>query len=160
MTVLFSDASGYTTLAETLDPELVRELMGAIYSKASDIINRYGGRVDKLMGDAVLAVFGDPVAHEDDAERAVRAAIELHEAVDELRPRFEAAAGTSFEMHSGINTGVIVTSDMESDRLSGPLGDMVNVAARLQGKAQSGEILIGPDTARLIGPRFELTDLG
>lgn len=160
VTVLFSDAAGYTTMAESLDPETLRELMGVIYTTADEIVTRYGGRVDKLMGDAVLAVFGDPVAHEDDAERAVRAAMELHEAVDVLRPRFEAVAGAGFEMHSGLNSGVIVTSGQETDRLSGPLGDMVNVAARLQGLAVSGEILVGPDTARLIVGRFDLTDLG
>jgi hypothetical protein len=81
VTVLFSDASGYTSLAEHLDPEVVREVMGEVYGAAREIVERYGGRVDKLMGDAVLAVFGDPVAHEDDAERAVRAALDLHGAV-------------------------------------------------------------------------------
>ncbi len=160
ITVLFSDASGYTEMAEDLDPEVVRELMGLVYARADAIVGRYGGRIDKLMGDAVLAVFGDPVAHEDDAERAVRAALELHRAVEDMRPAFEARAGRSFAMHSGINSGVVITSELDGDRASGPLGDMVNIASRLQALAAAGEILIGPETQSLVHGRFELTDLG
>jgi len=160
VTVLFSDASGYTSLAEHLDPELVREVMGEVYASAREIVERYGGRVDKLMGDAVLAVFGDPVAHEDDAERAVRAALDLHVAVRAMAPSLEARVGRSFEMHSGINTGVIVASDSREDRESGPLGDMVNVAARLQSFSETGEIIVGAETIALVGSTFELEDLG
>jgi len=161
ITVLFSDASGYTQMAEGLDPEVVREVMGLVYAKADAIIEKYGGRIDKLMGDAVLAVFGDPVAHEDDAVRAVRAALELHAGVDTMRPMLEArGGGHSFAMHSGINSGIVVTGDLEGDRASGPLGDMVNIASRLQSLAASGEILIGPETAALVKDRFELSDLG
>ena len=161
ITVLFSDASGYTEMAEDLDPEVVREVMGLVYAKADAIIEKYGGRIDKLMGDAVLAVFGDPVAHEDDAVRAVRAALELHAGIEAIRPQLEArGGGTSFALHSGINSGIVVTSDLVGDRASGPLGDMVNVASRLQSLAASGEILIGPETAALVRDRFEITDLG
>jgi class 3 adenylate cyclase len=160
VTVLFSDASGYTSLAEHLDPEVVREVMGEVYGAARGIVERYGGRVDKLMGDAVLAVFGDPVAHEDDAERAVRAALDLHVAVREMAPSFEARVGRSFEMHSGVNSGVIVASDSRQDRDSGPLGDMVNVAARLQSFAGAGEIIVGAETMALVGATFSLHDLG
>lgn len=160
VTVLFSDASGYTSLVEHLDPEVVREVMGEVYGAAREIVERYGGRLDKLMGDAVLAVFGDPVAHEDDAERAVRAALDLHGAVREMAPSLEARVGRSFEMHSGINTGVIIASDSRQDRDSGPLGDMVNVAARLQSFAGEGEIIVGAETIALVGPTFELEDLG
>ncbi len=158
--MLFSDASGYTSLAEHLDPEVVREVMGEVYSTAREIVEKYGGRVDKLMGDAVLAVFGDPVAHEDDAERAVRAALDLHAAVREMAPSLEARVGRSFEMHSGVNTGIIVASDSMEDRDSGPLGDMVNVAARLQSAAGAGEIIVGAETIALVGATFNLHDLG
>jgi class 3 adenylate cyclase len=160
VTVLFSDASGYTSLAEHLDPEVVREVMGEVYGAAREIVERYGGRVDKLMGDAVLAVFGDPVAHEDDAERAVRAALDLHGALRAMAPSLQARVGRSFEMHSGINTGVIIASNSRQDRDSGPLGDMVNVAARLQSLAGEGEIIVGAETIALVGPTFELEDLG
>ena len=160
ITVLFSDASGYTTMAEHLDPEVVREVMGRVYAQAESIAVRYGGRVDKLMGDAVLVVFGDPVAHEDDAERAVRAALELHAAVDAMRPELEALTGSAFRMHSGINSGVVITGDLHDDRASGPLGDTVNVAARLQSLAASGEVLIGPETYTMVKSRFAFADLG
>lgn len=103
--------------------------MGRVNARAEAVALRYGGRVDKLMGDVVLVVFGDPVAHEDDAERAVRAALELHAAVDAMRPALESLTGSSFQMHSGIDSGMVVTGDMHGDRASGPLGDMVNVAA-------------------------------
>ncbi|MCB9371791.1 MAG: AAA family ATPase [Microthrixaceae bacterium] len=159
VTVLFTDASGYTELAEDLDPETVRELMASVYEEAESVVARYGGRVDKLMGDAVLAVFGDPVAHEDDAERATRAALDIHAAVQAMAQRFEAAAGRSVTMHSGVNTGVIVTG-AAADLRSGPLGDMVNVAARLQSLAGPGEILIGPETRTLVEGRVSVTDLG
>lgn len=160
ITVLFSDASGYTTMAEQLDPEVVRDVMGRVYRTAESISARYHGRVDKLMGDAVLIVFGDPVAHEDDAERAIRAALELHAAVDAMRPDIEALTGSSFQMHSGINSGVVVTGELQGDHSSGPLGDMVNVAARLQSVAGSGEILIGPETYALVEGRFTFADFG
>ena len=90
----------------------------------------------------------------------MRATLELHAAVSELRPTFEARTGHSFEMHSGVNSGVVITSDLQGDRASGPLGDMVNVAARLQSLASAGEIYIGPETRSLVGSRFVLTDLG
>ena len=160
ITVLFSDASGYTTMAEQLDPEVVRDVMGRVYRQAEAISARFRGRVDKLMGDAVLIVFGDPVAHEDDAERAIRAALELHAAVDAMRPEIEALTGSSFQMHSGINSGVVVTGELQGDHASGPLGDMVNVAARLQSVAGSGEVLIGPETYALVEGRFTFADLG
>jgi class 3 adenylate cyclase len=160
VTVMFSDASGYTELAEDLDPEVVRELMWTVYDEAAAIVERYGGRVDKLMGDAVLAVFGDPVAHEDDADCAVRAALDLHDAVDAMGSQFEEVAGRAVEVHSGINSGVIVTGDTLDDR-SGPLGDMVNVAARLQSLAGAGEILIGAATRGLLrDDRLAVTDVG
>ena len=160
ITVLFSDASGYTSMAEHLDPEVVRDVMRRVYSSAESLAARYGGRVDKLMGDAVLVVFGDPVAHEDDAERAVRTALDLHAAVDAMRPDLESRIGSSFRMHSGINSGIVVTGDLNGDRASGPLGDMVNVAARLQSMADGGQVLIGPETYALVKDRFVVADLG
>lgn len=160
VTVLFSDVSGYTTMSERTDPEVLRNLMNLVYDRAAEIVDGYGGRIDKLMGDAVLAVFGDPVTHEDDADRAIRAALDLHAAVRALSPRFEEATGQSLNMHSGINTGIIVTSGSERDRFSGPLGDMVNVAARLQSAAGADEIVVGETTMALAGDGFVWRDLG
>jgi class 3 adenylate cyclase len=84
VTVFFSDLSGFTALNERLDPEDVRDIVNKVWDRAGEIVGRYDGRINKLLGDAVMAVFGDPVAHEDDPLRAVRAALELHEAVEAL----------------------------------------------------------------------------
>lgn len=161
ITVVFSDLSGFTAMSEHLDPEDVRAVMSDIFSRATKIIERYSGRVDKLLGDAVMSVFGDPVAHEDDAERAVRATIEIHAMVDELSPDYEARVGRSLQMHSGINTGIVVTSSSNVDTAdTGPLGDTINVAARLEDLSQAGEILLGPETAKQVAHVFELADYG
>ena len=161
ITVVFSDLSGFTAMSEILDPEDVQTVMGEIFSSATEIVERYSGRVDKLLGDAVMSVFGDPVAHEDDVERAIRATLEIHAAVDELSPRHEARIGTPLKMHSGINTGVAVTSSGSFDIAdTGPLGDTINLAARLEDLSEKGEILLGPETARLADGVFELADHG
>jgi class 3 adenylate cyclase len=161
ITVVFSDLSGFTAMSEHLDPEDVQTVMGEIFAKATEIIERYAGRVDKLLGDAVMSVFGDPVAHEDDVERAIRATLEIHASVDEMSPRYESRIGTSLKMHSGINTGVAVTSSGRLDMAdTGPLGDTINLAARLENLSERGEILLGPETARLADGVFELEDHG
>ena len=161
VTVLFSDLSGFTAMSEKLDPEDVQSVMGRIFAAATEIIERYDGRVDKLIGDAIMAVFGDPVAHEADAERAVRAVMEIHAAVDELSPSVEAQIGRPLIMHTGITTGVVVTSSGSFDTAdTGPLGDTINLAARLEDLSEPGEILLGPDTAGLVGHVFELEHHG
>ena len=108
-----------------------------------------------------MSVFGDPVAHEDDAERAVRATLEVHAAVEELSPAYEEKIGRSLVMHSGINTGVVVTSSGAFDTAdTGPLGDTINLAARLEDLSETGEILLGPETVGLVSNVFELEDYG
>ena len=161
VTVVFSDLAGFTAMSERLDPEDVQSVMGEIFREATQIIEKYSGRVDKLLGDAVMSVFGDPIAHEDDAERAVRATLEIHAAVDELSKRHEERIGTPLGMHSGINTGVVVTSAGGFDTAdTGPLGDTINLAARLEGLSARGEILLGPNTAALVQQVFRLEDHG
>jgi class 3 adenylate cyclase len=158
---MFSDVSGYTAMSERLDPEDVREIVDQVCGVASEIIESYGGRIDKVLGDAVMAIFGDPIAHEDDAERAVRSALELHDAVDRLSPAIERRTGFAVKLHTGINTGVVVTGVRDSEHPSaGPLGDTVNLASRLEGLASPGDILLGPATSRLVGGVFDLEDLG
>ncbi len=161
VTVVFSDLSGFTAMSEQLDPEDVQSVMSEIFTEATRIITMYGGRVDKLIGDAVMAVFGDPVAHEDDAERAVRATMDIHAAVEAISPRLEPRIGRPLVMHSGINTGVVVTSAGSMDTAdTGPLGDTINLASRLEDLSEPGEILLGPETSALVSAVFELDDHG
>ncbi len=161
VTVLFSDLSGFTALNERLDPEDVRDIVNKIWDRAGEIVGRYDGRVTKLLGDAVMAVFGDPVAHEDDPLRAVRAVLELHEAVEALNRDVEPRIGSPIGMHTGINTGVVLTSESVLDgKQTGPLGDTINVAARLSSLGTTGQILVGPETRRAIEDTFDLEDMG
>jgi class 3 adenylate cyclase len=161
VTVLFSDLTGFTALSERLDPEDTREIMARVFSNAAEIVARYEGRIEKFIGDAIMAIFGLPVAHEDDPVRAVRAALELHAAVAELSPQVQARTGTLIALHSGINTGLVVTGELQfGGSTAGPLGDTINLAARLMGAAPSGEIWVGPETQRLVSNAFELEDLG
>jgi class 3 adenylate cyclase len=161
VTVLFSDLTGFTALTEKLDPEETRQIVGRIFGCAADVVARYEGRIEKFVGDAIMAIFGVPTAHEDDPVRAVRAALELHETIARLSPQIEARAGVPIAMHSGVNTGVVVTGELQFDHgIAGPLGDTINLAARLMNTAPSGEIWIGPETRHLVEHAFELEDRG
>jgi len=161
VTVLFSDLTGFTALSERLDPEETREIMSRVFAIAAEIVARYDGRIEKFIGDAMMAIFGVPVAHEDDPVRAVRAALELHEAVAALSPQVQARTGTPIALHSGINTGLVVTGELQFDHgTAGPLGDTINLAARLMGAAPSGDIWVGPATRSLVTHVFDLEELG
>ncbi len=142
VTILFADVTGSTSLGEELDPEDVRALMGRYYEHARDVISRYGGTLEKFIGDAVMAVFGLPVAHDDDAERALAAAMALRDATQQ-----DTLLGESFQLRMGVNTGeVMATTDAaRSDFLV--TGDTVNVAARLEQNANPGEIIASERTA-------------
>jgi len=141
VTVLFCDVVGSTALGERVDPEPLRRLMGSYYDEMRTIVERHGGTVEKFIGDAVMAVFGVPQAHEDDALRAVRAAAEMQ----------AAAAPLELEIRIGINTGEVVTGEGETL----VTGDAVNVAARLEQAAAAGETLIGGETLRLVRDAVE-----
>ena len=156
ITVFFSDLSGYTALTERLDPEDVRAVMDRVFAEATSVTERYGGRIDRFLGDAVMGVFGDRVSHEDDAERAIRAVIDLHRAVDELSNEIEDQLGHRITMHSGINTGLVVIGAS----LDTAVGDAINVASRLEDLSEPGEILIGPDTANPVSAAFATEDPG
>ena len=149
VTVLFSDLSGYTALSEKLDPEEVKEITSRIFSEISQVISKYEGFVEKFVGDAVMALFGVPKAHEDDPLRAIRAAREIHELVDALSPELEKRIGQPISMHTGINTGLVVTGEVDLKKgTHGVAGDTINVASRLSIVGKSGEILVGQDTYR------------
>jgi class 3 adenylate cyclase/tetratricopeptide (TPR) repeat protein len=145
VTVLFADVTGSTALGERLDPESLRHVMARYFEAARAIVERHGGTVEKFIGDAVMADFGVPAMHEDDALRAVRAAAELRRSIGVLNGDLERQYGVSLELRTGVNTGEVVTGTAE--RLA--TGDAVNVAARLEQVAGPGEILLGEQTLRL-----------
>src|SRR4051812_17168645 len=128
VTVVFCDVTGSTALGESTDPEAMRALLARYFERMKGIVESHGGSVEKFIGDAVMAVFGVPVTHEDDALRACRAAIEMRDAFSEV----------GVEGRIGVTTGEVVTGTEE--RLA--TGDAVNVAARLQQAAQSGQVLV------------------
>src|SRR4051794_40984761 len=136
VTIVFCDLTGSTELGDRTDPEALRAMMRGYYEQMRTILERHGGSVEKFVGDAVMAVFGVPVSHEDDALRAVRAAWEMRSAVPQL----------GLQARIGVNTGEVVTG--EGDTLV--TGDAVNVAARLEQAAAPGELLIGDETRRLV----------
>jgi class 3 adenylate cyclase/tetratricopeptide (TPR) repeat protein len=151
VTVLFADVTGSTALGERIDPESLRRVLGRYFEVARERVERHGGTVEKFIGDAVMAVFGVPAVHEDDALRAVRAAAELQEAVVALNADLERDYGVALQLRIGVNTGEVVTGTDE--RLA--TGDAVNVAARLEQAARPGEILLGDRTRRLVGAAVE-----
>ena len=154
-TVVFSDLSGYTAMSEKLDPEEVETIMSRIKKEAVRIIESHDGIVNQFVGDEVLALFGIPTAHEDDPVRAVRAARELHELVRNNSPEVEQRIGSRLRMHSGISTGLVVTHLRDiRDGSYGITGDTVNVGARLASQSESDEILISPETHRLVNAFF------
>jgi class 3 adenylate cyclase/tetratricopeptide (TPR) repeat protein len=142
VTVLFADVTGSTALGERLDPESFRRVMARYFQAARACLERHGGTVEKFIGDAVMAAFGVPVVHEDDALRALRAAVDLRDALARLNEELEPAYGVSLQLRTGVNTGEVVTGTHE--RLV--TGDAVNVAARLEQASEPGEILIGAQT--------------
>src|SRR5437667_873808 len=142
VTVLFCDVTGSTALGETLDPERLRALLARYFERMKGIVERHGGSVEKFIGDAVMAVFGVPVVHEDDALRALRSAAEMREALPEH----------GVHGRIGVTTGEVVTGTEE--RLA--TGDALNVAARLEQAAQPGEVLIAGATRALVGDAVEV----
>ena len=160
VTALFSDLSGYTSMTEKLDPEEVKEIMGRIFDGVRTVVSKYEGFIEKFAGDGVLALFGVPRAHEDDPIRAIRAAREIHGLVETLSPRYEIKVGGALSMHSGINTGLVVTADVDPDKgTHGVTGEAINVASRLSDLAAAGEILVGQDTHRATKSHFTFQQL-
>src|SRR5437879_3199449 len=142
VTVLFCDVVGSTALGESVDPEALQRLLARYFERMKGVVESHGGTVEKFIGDAVMAVFGVPVTHEDDALRACRAAVEMRGTFPELGVRGRI----------GVNTGEVLTGTEE--RLA--TGDAVNVAARFEQAAQPGEVLIGEATYALVGAVVEV----
>ena len=159
LTVLFCDLVGSTKLAARLDPEDLRGIMGAYQRSAASVVERFEGHIAKYLGDGVLAYFGWPQAHEDDAERAVRAGLALVEGIARLEPH----AAVRLQARVGIATGLVVVGDLigaAEAQERAVVGETPNLAARLQALAAPGSVVISQGTQRLVGGLFELADLG
>jgi len=158
VTIMFADISGFTTLAEQMDPEHVRSLTNACFEHLVPSIEKYSGTIDKFIGDAVVALFGAPTTRENDPERAVYAALEMMESLQ----TFNAQRGLDLGLHIGLNTGLVVAGGIGSSgrQQYSVMGDAVNLAARLEDISERGQILIGAATHRLIAPLFECRSLG
>ncbi|MBN2178511.1 MAG: AAA family ATPase [Deltaproteobacteria bacterium] len=156
VTVMFSDLSGYTAMTEKLDPEEVKEIIDRVFGKISNVVARYEGFIEKFVGDAVMALFGVPSSHEDDPIRAIKVAREIHDIVKALSPSVEKRIGKPLSMHTGINTGLVVTGKLNLEKgTHGVLGDTLNIASRLSGLAKADEIMVGADTYRRAEDYFE-----
>ena len=155
VTILFSDLAGSTAMGDALDPETVRRVMGQYFNACRSAIEFHGGTIEKFIGDAVMAVFGVPVVHEDDAMRALRAAEEIRVSLVHLNDDFEHQHGMRLVVRTGINTGEVMAGDPAAgqDFVS---GDAVNVAARLEQAAPPGEILISRSTLGLVRDAVEV----
>ena len=157
VTVMFSDLVGSTALSARMDPEDLREVISAYQKCVAETVQRFGGFVAKYMGDGVLVYFGYPQAHEDDAERAVRAGLELVAAVGALKTH------APLQTRVGIATGLVVVGDLIGSGASQEqaiVGETPNLAARLQGIAEPNSVVIAESTRKLVGNLFELEDLG
>jgi class 3 adenylate cyclase len=157
VTVMFSDLVGSTALSARIDPEDLREVISAYQKCVAETVQRFGGFVAKYMGDGVLVYFGYPLAHEDDAERAVRAGLELVAAVGALKSH------APLQTRVGIATGLVVVGDLIGSGASQEqaiVGETPNLAARLQSIAEPNNVVIAQDTRKLLGNLFELEDLG
>jgi class 3 adenylate cyclase/tetratricopeptide (TPR) repeat protein len=149
VTILFSDVAGSTVLGEELDPESLRRLMARYFQEMQTVVRRHEGTIEKFIGDALMAVFGVPRLHEDDALRAVRAAVEMREALYQLNDEFQRMWGVRILARTGVNTGEVIAGDPTRGE-SFVVGDAVNVAARLEQAAEPGQIVIGETTYRLV----------
>ena len=158
VTVLFVDVTGSTPLGERLDPEAIRRIFSRYFGEVAAIVTRHGGTLEKFAGDALVAVFGLPVLHEDDALRAVRTAAEAREALALVNDELVRDYGLGLNTRTGINTGEVVTGDNATGSTLAT-GDMVNVAARLEARAQPGEIVMGAATYRLVRDAVTVDEL-
>src|SRR3989337_2832738 len=162
VTILFCDVKGSTAMAEHLDPEEWAEIMTAAFTYRIQPVQRYEGTVARLMGDAILAFFGAPIAHEDDPQRAVLAGLDIVEGIRPYCEQLRREYSLEFNVRVGINTGVVVVGEVGT-ALAGEytaMGDAVNLAARMEQTAQPGSVQISGETHRLVSAFFEVEALG
>lgn len=160
VTVMFGDLSGFTELSENRDAEEVKLIIDGAFERVTAIVNAYGGRIDKIIGDEVMAVFGAPRAHEDDAERAVRAALAIQGMLESYSAETKAQRGVDVRMHIGINTGEVVAGLVGGADAYTVLGDAVNTARRIEEEAAAGQILVGETTYEASRTAIEYRRLG
>jgi predicted ATPase/class 3 adenylate cyclase len=162
VTILFCDVAGSTAIAEQLDPEEWAEIMDEAFEIFISPVQRYDGKVARLMGDAILAFFGAPLAHEDDPQRAVLAGLEILSGIQPLREEMKLDYGMDFNVRIGINTGPVVVAEvgLQDAGEYTAMGDAVNLAARMEQSARPGTVQISADTYRWVAPFFEVEKLG
>ena len=160
--MLFADIAGSTAIAERLDPEDWTAIVGEAFGCMNSTVERYGGTVARLMGDGVLALFGAPIAHEDDPQRAVRCALDMVRSIEELGTAQRATGSEGLRVRVGINTGPVVVGliGTEKSHEYTAMGDTVNVAARMQSAARPGSVLVTSATYRFVAPLVEASDVG
>jgi class 3 adenylate cyclase/tetratricopeptide (TPR) repeat protein len=158
VTTLHSDLAGFTTLSERLDPESLHSVMGRYFTAMHEAIERHGGQVEKYIGDAIMAIFGHPHLHEDDALRAARCAMDMRDALTQLNRELEAGWGVTLHARYGLATGEVAFARVGSQPFFA-LGDAVNLAQRLEAAAPANEVLINRETARMLGPSARLQRL-
>jgi class 3 adenylate cyclase len=161
VTILMSDLSGFTAMGERLDPEAVADIMRTIKQDGTAIVEAHGGLVNQFVGDEIVSLFGLPTARDDDARRAVAAALALHERVEGLNDEVVARSGARLAMHSGIQTGLVIArADDGRNGVYELTGDTINTAARLRSLASSGDVLIGDATMEQLHGLVEVEDAG
>src|SRR5688500_13364983 len=162
VTVMFADAVGFTAMSEELSPDGVAELLDGFFNEAVEAVFAHDGTLDKFIGDAVMAFFGAPVAVEDHAERALRAALDLRFRLKRWNSRHVAAGGRPVDIRIALNSGPVVVGDVGSSRRVDytVLGNTVNVASRLESIGGPGDIVVGPGTQALLPDDFPLRPLG
>ncbi len=159
MTVLFADLVGFTGLTERMDPEQVKRLIDQCFERLVEVVVGFGGRVDKILGDGILALFGAPVAHEDDPERAVRAALRMQEALAQFVATSQLVGSGDIRMRIGINSGEVLVGTLAGTDYTA-MGDVVNTASRLQSSAPPGGVLVGQSTHALTSHTFRYEPFG
>ena len=157
VTILYADLSGFTALGERVDAETVRAFQNDLFAEMAGVVYQYEGFVEKFVGDAVMSIFGAPIAHEDDPDRALRAALAMRSRMERINARWAERLGQGMSLHIGVNTGTVVTGDLAG--AYSVTGDTVNTTARLQAAAAPDQILVSRDTYRLTREAFAYTEL-
>lgn len=160
VTVLFADISGFTAMSEKLDPEDVTDLMNGCLSRMADVVMKYEGYVDKFVGDCIMALFGAPIAHENDPELAVRAALEMREVTRDYNKQLPVKLEKPLTLHIGINSGMVIAGGVGSDDNMAytAMGDTVNLASRMESIAGGGQIFISKFTHNLVRNKFDFKE--